>query len=123
MDNCPRFDGAVILDAPDFSAYQAHDMACLAKIAEALDLPDRARLWCERSQAMSQAIQAHLWNPAKQFYCDRDMDGSFIPVRAVSGFMPLLLESSTSARRRIGTGAARSDGVQRTMSHPFGGAG
>jgi len=57
-----------------------------------LDLPDRAILWRERSRAMSQAIQARLWNPAKRFYCDRDMDGNFIPVRAVSGFMPLLLE-------------------------------
>jgi len=98
MDNCSRFDGAVILNAPDFSAYQAHDMACLAQIAEALDLPDRASLWRERSQAMSQAIQARLWNPAKQFYCDRAMDGSFIPVRAVSGFMPLLLEDAPPER-------------------------
>ncbi|MCU0501707.1 MAG: hypothetical protein MUC51_08045 [Anaerolineae bacterium] len=98
MDNCSRFDGAVILDAPDFSAYQAHDMACLAKIADVLDLPDRARLWRERSHAMSQAIQARLWNPAKQFYCDRDMDGHFIPVRAVSGFMPLLLDDVPPAR-------------------------
>jgi len=92
MDNCSRFDGAVILDAPDFSAYQAHDMACLARIAEVLNLSEQAGLWRERSRAMSQAIQARLWNPAKQFYCDRDMDGSFIPVRAVAGFMPLLLE-------------------------------
>jgi hypothetical protein len=92
MDNCSRFDGAVVLDAPDFSAYQAHDMSCLAQIAEVLALPDRASLWRARSQAMARAIQARLWNPAKQFYCDREMDGSFIPVRAVSGFMPLLLE-------------------------------
>jgi glycogen debranching enzyme len=92
MDNCSRFDGAVILDAPDFSAYQAHDMACLAQIAEVLNLPEQAGQWRERSRAMSRAIQARLWNPAKQFYCDRDMDGNFIPVRAVSGFMPLLLD-------------------------------
>ncbi len=94
MDNCSRFDGAVILDAPDFSAYQAHDMACLAQIADALGLPERAALWRARSRAMSQAIHAQLWNPARQFYCDRDMDGAFIPVRAVSGFMPLLLEDT-----------------------------
>jgi neutral trehalase len=49
-------------------------------------------VWRERSQAMTGAIHAQLWNPAKQFYCDRDMAGNFIPVRAVSGFMPLLLD-------------------------------
>ena len=94
MDNCSRFDGAVILDAPDFSAYQAHDMACLARIADALGRPERAALWRDRSRAMSAAIHAQLWNPARQFYCDRDMDGAFIPVRAVSGFMPLLLDDT-----------------------------
>jgi glycogen debranching enzyme len=98
MDNCSRFDGAVILDAPDFSAYQAHDMTCLAQIAEVLDLPEQAGQWRERSRAMSRAIQARLWNPAKQFYCDRDMDGNFIPVRAVSGFMPLLLDDVSPER-------------------------
>ncbi len=98
MDNCSRFDGAVILDAPDFSAYQAHDMACLAQIAEELGLPDRAILWRERSQATAAAIQARLWNPEQHFYCDRDMDGHFIPVRAVSGFMPLLLDGVPSER-------------------------
>lgn len=94
MDNCSRFDGAITLDAPDFSAYQAHDMACLARIADALGRPERAALWRERSRAMSAAIHAQLWNPARQFYCDRDMAGAFIPVRAVSGFMPLLLEDT-----------------------------
>ena len=124
MDNCSRFDGAVILDAPDFSSYQAHDMACLAQIAEALDLPDRQACGVGAARRCRARFRRCLWNPVKQFYCDRDMDGSFIPVRAVSGFMPLLLEDVPPARRRrIGTGAARSDGVRRTMSHPLGGAG
>ena len=73
-------------------------MACLAQIAEELGLPDRAILWRERSRATAVAIQARLWNPEKHFYCDRDMDGHFIPVRAVSGFMPLLLDGVPSER-------------------------
>lgn len=92
MDNCSRFDAALTLDAPDFSAYQAHDMACLARIADALGRPERAALWRARSRAMAQAIHAQLWKAARQFYCDRDMAGAFVPVRAVSGFMPLLLD-------------------------------
>jgi neutral trehalase len=47
---------------------------------------------------MAAAIQSWLWNPQKQFFCDRDMDGAFIPVRAVSGFMPLLLDDVPSER-------------------------
>lgn len=97
MDNSPRFDAAVALDAVDFSAYQAHDMACLARIADALDRPERANLWRARSRAMAAAIHDRLWDPARQFYCDRDLDGRFVPVRAVSGFMPLLLEDAPPA--------------------------
>jgi glycogen debranching enzyme len=111
MDNCPRFDGAVALDAPDFSAYQAHDMACLAQMADTLDLPDRAGLWRGRSQAMAQAIQARLWHQDRQFYCDRDMDGHFVPVRAVSGFMPLLLD---------GIPPERVDALERALLDPSG---
>ncbi len=109
MDNCSRFDGATTLNAPDFSAYQAHDMACLAQIAQELGLSDRASLWRERSRAMARAIQERLWNPAKGFYCDRDLDGSFIPVRAVSGFMPLLLDDVPQERV---------DALERTLLDP-----
>jgi hypothetical protein len=109
MDNCARFDAALTLDAPDFSAYQAHDMACLARIADALGLAERAAFWRDRSRAMSQAIHAQLWNPARQFYCDRDMAGAFIPVRAVSGFMPLLLDD---------TPADHVDALERALRDP-----
>jgi len=109
MDNCARFDAALTLDAPDFSAYQAHDMACLARIADVLGWPERAALWRARSRAMAQAIHAQLWNPARQFYCDRDMDGAFVPVRAVSGFMPLLLDD---------TPADHVDALERALRDP-----
>ena len=109
MDNCSRFDGALTLNAPDFSAYQAHDMACLARIAEALGQSDRAALWQARSRATAAAIQARLWDPSRRFYCDRDLDGNFVPVRAVSGFMPLLLE---------GVPAERVDALEQALHDP-----
>ena len=60
MDNSPRFDAGLIVDAVDFSAYQAHDMFCLSQIAAEFGLTDRAVLWGERGRAMAQAIHARL---------------------------------------------------------------
>jgi glycogen debranching enzyme len=98
MDNSPRFDAGLIVDAVDFSAYQAHDMFCLSQIAAELGLTDRAVLWGERGRAMAQAIHARLWDEATGFYFDRDFAGDFVRVRAVSGFTPLLLPDLPAGR-------------------------
>ena len=92
LDNSPRFDRAVPMDHVDFSAYAAQDMAYVSRIAQELGMTDKAEVWRERSRAMSGKIHAHLWNEQMGFYCDRDLEGHFSPVRAVSGFLPLLLD-------------------------------
>ena len=92
MDNSPRFDRAVLLDAVDFSTFAARDMAYTASIAEALGEADKARQWRWRSQAMSEKVHGYLWDERDGFYCDRGMDGQYARVRAVSGFFPLLLD-------------------------------
>ncbi|NLG28939.1 MAG: hypothetical protein GX557_13585 [Chloroflexi bacterium] len=94
MDNSPRFDLALELDAVDFSAFAAHDMGCLARIADALGDRDRAVRWRERADALSAQVHALLWDAQTRFYLDRALDGAFSPVRAVSGFVPLLLEDT-----------------------------
>ncbi len=92
MDNSPRFDSALTLDAVDFSTFQAGDMACLAKICRELSLDDRGALWERRSQQTSQAIHRWLWDAQTRFYTDRDLrQGNLTHVRAVSGFLPLWL--------------------------------
>jgi glycogen debranching enzyme len=92
MDNSPRFDRAMLLDAVDFSAFAARDMAYTASIAEELGETEKARLWRRRSRAMSEKVHSYLWDERDGFYYDRDMDGRHSRVRAVSGIFALLLD-------------------------------
>jgi glycogen debranching enzyme len=92
MDNSPRFDRAVLLDAVDFSTFAARDMAYTASIAEELGEAEKTRQWRQRSQAMSVHVHGYLWDDGDGFYYDRDMDGQHTRVKAVSGFFPLLLD-------------------------------
>jgi glycogen debranching enzyme len=98
MDNSPRFDGAVLLDAVDFSTFAAADMRYVSLIAAELGDADRAAHWLGRSRALSQQIHACLWDERQGFYCDLDMQGNLSPVMAASGFLPLLLEDIPAAR-------------------------
>jgi len=98
LDNSPRFDEAILLDAVDFSTFQARDMACVAQLWRALGEPERAAVWDERAAAMRNAIHALLWDDNSGFYYDRDFDGCLSPVMAVTGFLPLLLEDTPADR-------------------------
>jgi hypothetical protein len=92
MDNSPRFDEAVLLDAVDFSTFQALDMGYAARIARELGDEEKAAHWQGRADATSQAIHHQWWQEADGFYYDRDLSGRFSSVKAVSGFLPLLLD-------------------------------
>jgi glycogen debranching enzyme len=92
MDNSPRFDAAIPLDAVDFSTFAALDMGYTALIAATLGQADKALAWAVRSRRLSEAIHRQLWDKEDGFYYDRDLQGRFSRVRAVSGFLPLLLD-------------------------------
>ncbi|NIK69003.1 trehalase family glycosidase [Paenibacillus sp. BK720] len=98
MDNSPRFDEAVQLDAVDFSSYAAADMKYMSLIAEELGDSERAINWSRRSADMSAKVHSTLWDEEDGFYYDLAMDGSLSKVKYVSGFMPLLLEDIQAAR-------------------------
>ena len=98
MDNSPRFDDALVMDAVDFSSFQAQDMACLANIAAELGKKSAAGDWLRHSQELSRAVHAALWDKQSAFYLDRELSGAFSPVRAISGFLPLLLEDIPAER-------------------------
>lgn len=91
MDNSPRFDEAVLLDAVDFSTFAALDMEYIARIALELQLPEVAEKWHQRAGQMSRKVHNLLWDEESGFYYDRRFDGSLTGVQAVSGFLPLLL--------------------------------
>lgn len=98
LDNSPRFDEAVLLDAVDFSTFQARDMVCIAQLWRALGESERAAVWDERATAMRNAIHTLLWDEGSGFYYDRDFEGRLSPVMAVTGFLPLLLEDIPANR-------------------------
>ncbi|GDY14523.1 hypothetical protein LBMAG53_34010 [Planctomycetota bacterium] len=100
LDNSPRFDEAGVVDAVDFSVFAAHDCLCLADLHQMLGKENAAEFWRMRSRAISQQVHAQLWNHDHGFYEDRDLQGRFTGVRAVSGFMPLLLPDLPADRAR-----------------------
>jgi glycogen debranching enzyme len=98
MDNSPRFDAAVLLDAVDFSTFAARDMQYVALIADELDRSDEAYRWRLRAETLSAKIHVALWDKRDGFYYDRQMDGQLSQIRAASGFLPLLLTDIPPAR-------------------------
>ncbi|MBN1286470.1 MAG: hypothetical protein JXB47_13815 [Anaerolineae bacterium] len=98
MDNSPRFDAAPALDAVDFSVFMANDMQCLARIAAELGDDAAATRWAQRAADLSATIHHKLWDAEAGFYFDRQVDGPFSPVRAATGFLPLLLDDTPAGR-------------------------
>jgi hypothetical protein len=104
MDNSARFDEAADLDAVDFSTFMACDMKYVAWIAAELGQEDVARTWRERAKQTADRIIVGFWNEEDGFYYDKHGDGRLSTVKAVSGFLPLLLEElpERHAERLIG---------------------
>ncbi len=98
LDNSQRFDDALLMDAVDFSSFIAQDMHCLAAIAAELGDPSRADLWRKRAGRTAGAILDQLWDPRTGFFFDAHFDGRLSTVKAVTGFLPLLLEELDAER-------------------------
>ena len=75
MDNSPRFDAAIALDAVDFSTYAALDMAYLAAIASELGDTNGLGDGPMPATVRARAIHELLWDDERGFYCDRTMTG------------------------------------------------
>jgi hypothetical protein len=89
LDNSPVYDRAVLLDAPDFGAFLAHDYGCLAELHERLGDATAAAACRSQHQRIGQAVATHLWCPRRRFFFHRDLAGEWVDVEAVSGFVPL----------------------------------
>jgi glycogen debranching enzyme len=98
MDNSPRFDRFLRLDAVDFCVYAAQDMRCLSYMAAELGQAAQAKAWRARAGELAARVHRDLWDEAQGFYFDRDSRGELSPVRAVSGFLPLLLDGVPRSR-------------------------
>ena len=91
MDNSPRFDSATQLDAPDFNAYLSLECECLARFAEALNLPEKAAFWQAHHSRLNRLMNELLWDEDARIYMDRDViTGKRTGISASSGFLPLI---------------------------------
>lgn len=99
MDNSPRLDSIVPLDAVDFNSYLANECQILAEFARRLGKSADFRKWMKRHETLCELINARLWSEKHHFYCDHDpRNGELIPVLASAGFMPLLCGAATPER-------------------------
>lgn len=98
LDNSPRFDEAVDLEAVDFSVFIAMEMLFISRIAGELGLEDSSAEWLRRSRRVSAAVHDLLWSEQDGFYYDRKLSGEWAGVKAVTGFLPLLLDDLPTSR-------------------------
>lgn len=106
MDNSPRFDDAVQLDAPDFNAFVAHECELLAGFADELGKADEATRWRSEHSRLCELINGRLWNAEHGLYVDYDVKRQRRSnVLASAGFLPLICgaPSPEQARRLADT--------------------
>ena len=103
MDNSPRFDEALVLDAVDFSVFFANDARYLAKIYGELGKNDKSEEWREIWKKVSDAINANLWCEEEGIYYDKKMDGTFSKVANITSLLPLFagIPSKSMAERLV----------------------
>jgi len=98
MDNSPRFDHPEVSGAVDLNVYAVNDMRYAGRIAQKLGDRSAAAHWRDRAAHAATALHERLWHPAAGLYADQLPDGTPSPVRAVSGFLPLLLDDLPAQR-------------------------
>ena len=90
MDNIPR--GAAGSPQADASAWMAWFARDMASLADALGKADRAEYYRAQYDAIAQAINDRLWDPATQFYYDcADKDcTTLLKTKSLTGLIPLI---------------------------------
>ena len=89
MDNSPRFDSALDMDAVDFSSFMANEAGCMAEISQILQFDKDTAEWENLRTRIQERVTALLWDETEGFYFDRSVDGELNRVKAMSSFMPL----------------------------------
>ena len=91
MDNSPRFDGAIQLDAPDFNAFLAYECESLAQF-----LPEKRDYWTAHYDRLCKAIRERLWSEECGMFVDYDVKGNCrTDIMSSAGFLPLYCGAAT----------------------------
>lgn len=91
MDNSPRFDGAIQLDAPDFNAFLAFECESLAQF-----IPKRRDYWMGHYHRLCKLMRERLWSPECGLFVDYDVKGEKrTDIMSSAGFLPLYCGAAT----------------------------
>jgi hypothetical protein len=90
QDNSPRFEFDELMDAMDFSSFQAQDAEYLSKIYLELGNEEKSKEWKEYSDFVKAQMNALLWDEEDGAYYDRLENGKFTKVLTPSSFFPLM---------------------------------
>jgi glycogen debranching enzyme len=90
MDNSPRFDNCLKMDAVDLNCFLVNDLRYLSRIAKELKRPqEEIDSFVDKATSISEKTNELLWCREDSFYYDKTLDGKFIKSKAVSGLLPL----------------------------------
>lgn len=92
MDNSPRFDGAIQLDAPDFNAFLAFECEALAEF-----LPQKREYWLGHYNRISKLMRERLWSDKLGLFVDYDVVANKrTDIMSSAGFLPLYCGAATA---------------------------
>ncbi len=89
LDNSPRFDFDIDLDAIDFSTYLCNDAKFLAWIYDELGDKRNAEYFYSVHESVKEKINTLLWCEEDGLYYDRLFDGRLTRVASASSFLPM----------------------------------
>ena len=89
LDNCPRFDFDIEMDAFDFSTYLCNDAKYLSWIYTELGDTENAAYFKDVHERVKEKINATFWSEEDGVYCDCLFDGTLTRVATHSSFLPM----------------------------------
>ena len=89
LDNCPRFDFDVEMDAIDFSTHLCNDAKYLSMIYEELGDKENAAYFRFIHESVKDKINECLWCEEDGLYYDRLFSGELTRVATPSSFLPM----------------------------------
>jgi len=97
MDNSPRFDGAIQLDAPDFNAFLAFECESLAQF-----IPGRRDYWMAHYDRLCRLMRERLWSDKCGMFVDYDVKNDRrTDIMSSAGFLPLYCGAATPEQAKI----------------------
>lgn len=89
LDNCPRFDFDVDMDAIDFSTYLCNDAKYLSFIYDELGEKERSSFYMGVHESVKDKINDLLWCEEDGLYYDRLLGGELTKVASFTSFLPM----------------------------------